>query len=204
MRLPRPRARLLLELLAVAVGCGLLWRLEVELRGWAGTSWAWYWHHAVPLGATAVLAWVGRSDLAPRGWRRLGFLLCAAGVAAISLLFIAVVLTLVHATGPSSMLLPRLSTGAVTTLALMALLLPPAAAFAVARLWGVPLPGWTLFASLLAAALAPSASMQALALLVPRYAGDELHAIKTGCAVPFAVLAIGLPWALTPRRPAWG
>lgn len=48
------------SLLGIAVIAGIVWRLEVEWRGWAGLLWVGYFHLAVPVGVGLFLAWVAR------------------------------------------------------------------------------------------------------------------------------------------------
>jgi len=50
----RPAYSLLITALLIA----LIWRIEIELRGWDGLGWIGYTHVAIPLGGMMVMGWV--------------------------------------------------------------------------------------------------------------------------------------------------
>jgi hypothetical protein len=50
----RPAHTLLITALLIA----LVWRIEIELRGWAGLGWIGYSHVAIPLGGLLFMGWV--------------------------------------------------------------------------------------------------------------------------------------------------
>lgn len=87
------------------------------------------------------------------------------------------------------------STSAMTTILAIAFLGVPTGAFVVGRVLGAsPSVAALPVSVVLFAAMIPLGEML-LGLLDP-WRADGIHAVKTGAAIPFAVLAIGLPWAL--------
>lgn len=191
--------RRLAQLLALAVGCGVLWRAEVEYRGWEGLTWLTYEHLAVPIGAAAFLLWVARSDAAPRGRRRVAFLVVAAGYAALALGLVEWALAVLFVTGPMAFPLLGASPWHVFGPVVVAVLGVPTGAFLVARAFGARLPWRGLPVSLALAVAAGPAGLVVLQVLEPDHA-DDIHVVKTGAAIPFVVLALGVPWVLAGAR----
>ncbi len=190
----------LVELVALSLFCGLLWRAEVEYRGWEGLIWLMYFHASVPIGAALFLAWVARSDAAPRGRRRVALLVVAGGYAALALGFVATTLGVLFTTGPSALPLLGAHPGWIFALAALAIVGVPTGAFLVGRLLGARLPWRALPLSVALAAASGPAGLAILRVLEPGHA-DAIHVVKTGAAVPFVVLALGAPWVLSLRKP---
>ncbi|PCJ63926.1 MAG: hypothetical protein COA58_14950 [Bacteroidetes bacterium] len=45
------------KLIALALVCGLLWRIELEYHGWAALGWISYFHNAIPVGFVLFMVW---------------------------------------------------------------------------------------------------------------------------------------------------
>lgn len=58
----RPPSQPMLSLSCLAVLIALVWRAEIELRGWDGLFWIDYWHVAIPLGGLMWLGWIARMN----------------------------------------------------------------------------------------------------------------------------------------------
>ncbi len=188
--------RALAQLAVLCLLGGVLWRVEVEYHGWEGLIWLSYFHWAIPVGVAAFVCWIAFSALAPAGARRVLFILVAAAYAAWSLPLLAMTLNIAFTIGPEWVLLVGVSPwGDYLRPALYAIVAIPAGAFLLARLLGARLPWRMLPVSVVLAALAGPAAIAALAIIDPNHA-DDIHAVKTGAAVPFVLFALGIPWTV--------
>ncbi|MCB9677170.1 MAG: hypothetical protein H6737_18780 [Alphaproteobacteria bacterium] len=180
----------LVELVALAALLGVVWRGEVEWHGWDGLRWVGYFHWAVPVGGIAFLAWLASTPVVRAVGRRWGLLGIALPHAVLSI-------WLTHECLFG--MFNRFAVGAPFFL----LVLFANAFFAPVVAWGVgrvlhhPLPAWSLLASVTLSVGTPFLAYAALGVIDPLHA-DAIHAVKTGMAVPFVVLAFGLPWAVAP------
>ena len=77
----------------------------------------------------------------------------------------------------------------------------PVGAFLLGRATGAPLRLWTLPPSIALFLAALPLGMWVLPFVEPDHTGIE-HAVKTGAAVPFAVLGMGIPWLTRRQQPA--
>ena len=60
-----------LSLLIVSVFIAIVWRVEIELRGWDGLNWAGYHHIAVPLGGLIFAVWMWSQPVEESSRRKL-------------------------------------------------------------------------------------------------------------------------------------
>jgi len=183
--------RHLVELVLLSFVLAGLWRAEVELHGWEGLIWIRYPHLAVPVGAALFLAWVAQTRIVRSTGRRWGLFGLAVPYAGVTLLAYAECLR--FALGRH--FLPSVEAiYAAMGVALCIMATWPLMAFALGRLtrhrlsWALLLPS-----TLLVWAHWPIGTW---------WAGDELHAVKTGAAIVPMVIGMGLPWTTRPPRAA--
>jgi hypothetical protein len=191
--------RSLVQLAALSIALAVVWRAEVELHGWDGLIWISYFHWAVPVGVVAFLAWVATSANAPSGRRRWVLLALGCVYAAVVLNWESVVLTTVFYSGAFDIIAGTSSIVWIEAMVLASVFGVPLGAFVLARLCGATLPWWSLVLSLCLSAAAGPAAVWLLRVVDPAHA-DDIHAVKTGAAVPFVVFALGVPWAARPIR----
>ena len=181
------------SLLAIAVGSGVLWRWELDARGWDGLTWLTYFHWAIPVSVAVFVGW--SAVVAPvQGPARRIVLAVLLLVAAPPLyVWTGLTVSLVFASGPSAFALilfdealGRFSVG----LALVPVVpvTVAVAAFAV----GVPRIGWRLLVSEALWWAAPVAALVVLRGFPDRGSCDLIHTIKTGWVAPFLVVALGV------------
>lgn len=196
----RTPPRSLLSLFGVAMLIALVWRAEVELRGWDGLDWIGYWHVAIPVGGLMWLGWIARMM---RGHRQFNEILGFAASWGIIAGFVLDTAARVYFS-PWHALEFQMLTDAVTTMK------------TGRDTWmGLALAGWFLAIILLYGGFrfyfrfpwwvwpvglglwSGSWMLGSLVLqLVPdRGHTDLIHALKTGWMIPFCVIAVGLPVA---------
>ena len=176
-----------LSLAGMAIGAGLLWRLEIERHGWAGLTWISYDHWAVPIGVALFILWaVHFSGIAPVA-RRLKFVLVLSGSGVVLGTLAGAALWNYFVVGP------------------MALFSTPLFGRLVYVLYpGIPLVLWVIgwgfgmrisivrgLASLFVFLSSYPIALLALRLIRPGEA-DAIHTIKTGYIVPLLVVGLGI------------
>ena len=180
-------------LLITAFLVALIWRIELELRGWDGLGWISYTHLAIPVGGLLFLGWiwlVSRSD--ERATKIIGLFAIWGAVAWLVLDFAA---SAYFVGGPTAIAyMMRLGdlfdhihwlAPAIWGAAILALYVgyrslfrfPPVVWLAGFSLW---MASWHL--GLIVITIAPE-----------RGHHDLIHSLKTGWMIPFCVLAVGLP-----------
>jgi hypothetical protein len=70
MRLAHTRRNFSL-LVGVAILNTIIWRVEVELRGWEGLKWISYYHLAIPIGVGVFATWLALCSNLPSLRKRL-------------------------------------------------------------------------------------------------------------------------------------
>jgi len=180
-------------LLSLAIFSGLLWRIEIEIRGWNGIAWVSYDHWAIPAGAAFYLCWVGIfAPVEQRGqrWLLLGLLLILGGIAgavlgiAMPLFFVALSASESQTVAPpvvSLLLFPS------------AWLLIPVVLNFVGRVF-VRTPRGRFLASTLLFLLAWPIAWTLLQAIPQPGPPDALHALKTGFVIPILFTARGIPF----------
>ncbi len=180
-------------LLIAAFLIALLWRLEVELRGWDGLTWLGYFHISIPLGGLLFLGWirfVTRSD--ERSTKIVGFVTIWGLIVSFVLDYAASV----YFVGGAAAMGYVMTLGALfdyvhwlspmvwgaSILALYAgyrcfFRFSPAVWIIGFVLW---LASWHL-------------GLIVVSILPERGYHDLIHALKTGWLIPFCVIAVGLP-----------
>lgn len=184
-----------ISLLVFALISGLLWRLEVEYRGWAGLGWLRYFHFAIPLGFGLFILWGNALLPVPskeRLWLNIGVLVY--GIMLYRLLNTC--LTYTFAQGRADyMLILQTPDWALTPLryAVFALIpLIPIGAYAILRVFKLNIRFRYLLMSVLLMVLAAPISVLILELIHHKGGQDYIHAIKSGIVVPWCFLAVGL------------
>ncbi len=193
---PKQISKRLITLLAVAFGVFVIWRVEVEIRGWNGLEWIRYFHVAIPFGLALFLGWLrfwglpvtpskNKILLATSGWLILGGLVLEHFV------------TLFFITGPNAMMF----------------LLVYGETFFNYRVWHCPLV-WVLFPMGLYLTLSRYLILERWSILVgvliwffswhlgllmitvlpEKGSSDLIHSLKTGWMIPFCVFGLGFPF----------
>lgn len=172
-----------LSLLAVALVSTLAWRRELYAHGWAGLDWVRYFHWAIPLGVALWIAWAVAAARVPSRRRR----------AALALALVAASAPMYFSVGIAANGVFHRFGGGIDALTTALWLLPPLMVIALGAAVGARTT-WRLRA----ASLALWAGALPLGVLwlwgtAPEFA-DTLHAIKTGAAVPWLMISLGLPF----------
>lgn len=167
-------------LIAIALGSGALWRLEVNARDWSGLTWASYFHWAIPAAVSAFLLWALCVSRVPsRGYKiafAVMFMLSSVPLYWWSLL----ILRGAFAFGSNNHWLVWSGFTAVPV------------ALAVMAYFSKLESTWTRrFASIVLWVAAMPLALAWLKLIRSPYA-DEIHTIKTGTIVPLLVFALGM------------
>jgi hypothetical protein len=189
MRLAHTRRNFSL-LVGVAILNTIIWRVEVELRGWEGLKWISYYHLAIPIGVGFFATWLALCSNLPSLKKRLSLtgLFLLAFVPLYEVLKISAALYFI--TGPSAMwLLPF----PIISFSIF-LIYPGLLMFfwMLAKKFGLHLDrrtcltsaGFYLGAWPLAMILGPLTG-------VP---GDAIHTIKSGNLFLFMTIGVGIPF----------
>lgn len=172
-----------LSLLAVALVSTLAWRRELYAHGWAGLDWIGYFHRAIPLGVALWIAWAVAASRVASHRRRA--VLAVALVAASAPMYFSVGLA-------ANGVFQRFG-GGINAFTAALWLLPPLVVIALGAAVGARTTWALRAASLLLWAGALPLGVLWLWGTAPEFA-DTLHAIKTGAAIPWLVIALGLPF----------
>jgi hypothetical protein len=190
-------------LLFVAVASGLLWRVEVEIRGWTGLVWLSYFHMAIPIGSGLFLAWL-HSFLPIEAHARLRATAIAVVFAAGAYVLLEASLSYYFVTGPVSVLyfapFPEpfwrpLRYSAVAVLAAI-----PGIGALLMRSVGLRIPALAVVTSSCSLLVAVPLSVACLAVLPGSIPADHIHALKSGMLIPFWVLGFGGMFVYARRR----
>lgn len=177
-----------LSLVAVALLSTFAWRYELYAHGWAGLDWIGYFHRAIPLGVALWIAWAVAAAHVPSRLRRVA--LAVALVAASAPMYFSVGLAangVFHRFG-----------GGIDAFTTALWLLPPFVVIALGAAVGARTTWVLRTASLALWAGALPLGVLWLRVTAPEFA-DALHAIKTGAAIPWLVVALGLPFLARAR-----
>jgi hypothetical protein len=193
MRLPLALSSL--AVLAVVAGIG--WRLEVELHGWAGLGWLDYFHWAVPASVALFIGWVSAvAPIRPGRLRRALVIKLVVAAAILGPLFVLSLRISLAAGSRATVLLayPSWVVGLLRTSILVVAPVVPITMCSLARRLDAP-------PSLLRCAGSIALFLGAVPLALPLLEMfgqpghvDVVHAIKSGFAVPWMVIALGLPF----------
>ncbi|MBL8603446.1 MAG: hypothetical protein JNK72_16090 [Myxococcales bacterium] len=171
------------SLLALACAATVAWRVELYHHGWPGLAWTAYFHRAIALGVAGYLVWLGVALRA-----RVGVMLAVVvGLGLLAAPLYAVM------RGGLVMAFGRFPLG-LHPWVLGCWFLPWATVLCAARLAGLRphtarvVGSWLLWAGALPLGTAW------LMLTAPAFA-DAVHAVKTGAAIPFLIVSLGLPFA---------
>ena len=170
------------SLLGIAVIAGVVWRLEVEWRGWAGLVWVGHFHLAVPVAVGLFLAWVARWVDAASGRHRVAIVGALSAYALVAVP--ATKLSLEMAYGRWAM------ASWAEWLTLWWWLLAPttmAGLLVVCR----AAPGWRRWAVSQAGFVLALPVATAFLAWFPQHGHNMLHTIKSGLLMPLLVMALG-------------
>jgi len=186
-------------LVVLAILSAVIWRLEIEWRGWEGSGWISYDHLAIPFGALLYLAWVAAFAPIARPVARLVVVvvLLLLGLVAWGVLGVALPAFFATLAGLAD---PSLATGTVALLLFpISWILIPVGTNFLGRICAGTSRGRFLASTALFLIAWPLASL--LLLVVPQPGpGDAIHALKTGFLIPFVFVALGIPF-LPHREP---
>lgn len=182
----------LASLLAVALLCGVVWRVELEWRwGWATLEWAWQYYWAFLVGAACFTSWA-ISVAQPLKQLRFGFAMMA--MFALTLEVFWTLLQLLFARRllpPSNNLRQAIWFTACLTPFLWAAV--PLVFGWICRWHGIRIHfGLHMLSSILFVASWPF-TVWLLDIVDHRGGGDLIHALKSGLVIPFLVLSLGFP-----------
>lgn len=183
------------SLIATALLCGLLWRGEVEYRGWAGLLWLTYFHSAIPAGFALFLLWA--NQCIDMEWRKKVFFnLVAVFYGVCSYFAFALSLGYAFAGGSSTMLAtfhaPAWLQPALYGSSFLLMLLLPVGTHLIVRVFQKKVPLHFLFFAIIGMLLSVPLSIVLLQLLHHKGGHDTIHAIKSGMLIPFWVFSLGL------------
>ncbi len=191
-----------ISLIIIAILSAIIWRIELEMHGWAGLIWIRYFHWAVPFSILLFIVWaIYWSAITPH-LRRMKFGLCLVAGAPILYLITVVGLTSLFLGGPSGFVMWA-SRGPILGFILM---------FSIFIIWPlIPVINWgilkkfrpdlslrTLLFSVSSFLLAIPLGLWTLSLLhnytYQKGGIDFIHTVKSGAIIPWLVIALGLPY----------
>lgn len=189
-----------ITLVAISILIALLWRLEVEIRGWDGLNWLDYFHLAIPIGGLLFLGWICLVARSSPLLSRIVGVAAAWGVAASFVL--AFVASAYFVGGPSaisfSMMLGPVFDHIhwVAPFIWLASLLILYSGYRL--IFRFPSSMWIIGALLWVCSW--HIGLLAITALPERGHDDLIHSLKTGWMIPFCVIAAGLPVLYTSQK----
>jgi hypothetical protein len=186
----------------MAILITLVWRTEVELRGWDGLKWISYYHWAIPIGVLLFATWLTFFSNLPTLHKRLQLagLFLLAFIPLYEILRIS--LSLFFVTGPSAfMVTSQIGLELFSILRLSIYLIYPGILglfWLVAQKFGLILNQRIYLAS---ASFYLGAWLLAMAMSVlTGVPTDAIHTIKSGNLFLFMTIGLGIPF-LAPYQP---
>lgn len=183
------------SLLATALLCGILWRVEVEYHGWAGLIWLSYFHCAIPVGFALFLLWANQLiDMGQK--RRAAFNLVAVLYGVFAYFGLQTSLVYTFASGMYGLVL-----GMHTSewqlyffryLPFVILPFLPIGAYLILTAFGKKTAFRYLIAATIGMMISLLLSTAILQVIDHRGGHDYVHIVKSGIIIPFGVLSIGL------------
>ncbi len=197
-------------LVALALGAGAGWRMELELRGgWAGLAWLGYFHWAVPVFVGGFVLW---SAVFGEVERRTALLVTLVGFSIGAYLLCVVALGLFFATGPSAAIaslqlgmgnieigLRRFEVAHWAILVIWPLI--PIAFCHLLRRFGTPITPFRAMCSSTFFVLSWPVAVFVRGFFERSGSSDLIHALKSGFVVPFLVVSLGIPLLRFPAFP---
>jgi hypothetical protein len=195
--LTKSQKKYLFSLIILAIICGVLWRAEVEYRGWAALTWISYFHYAVPAGFILFLLWANSTKSVSIQKR---ILINLVSIPFLFIVHIAFKTTLNHMfmSGPSMFLMTIISRTSELELFFIQysvvplLFLIPWGTYLILRIFKLHPELKYLRWSVAGMFLSIPASL--LILKVTNHLGgpNVIHSIKSGIIIPFIVISFGL------------
>jgi len=189
-----------MTLVAISILIALIWRLEVEFRGWDGLTWLGYFHLAIPIGGLLFLGWICLAARSSPLLSRIVAVVAVWGVATSFVLDYAASAYFVggpSAIGFSMMLGPVFDhIHWVAPLIWLASLLVLYSGYR--RIFRFPSSTWIIGTILWVCSW--HIGLLAITVLPERGYEDLIHSLKTGWMIPFCVIAVGLPVLYTPQK----
>ena len=183
-------------LAAIGIISALLWRVEIELHGWAGLNWIGYFYWVIPIGITLFLGWLFMFTPSLNKIKRGILTLITAIVSIIWFLVIQFALVYHFNPGPSAFA-QLLITGerlyqVYKDLIYVLIPLTPLLFAMLLFTFGLKSKLSQLALAVLVYILACPVSVGILALLHHEGGADALHTIKSGIIIPFLVFGLGV------------
>lgn len=185
----------IVSLIATAVLCGLLWRIEVEYRGWAGLLWLSYFHYAIPAGFALFLLWANHC-IDMKWQQRVFFNLTAAWYGAGVYLALALSLSCTFASGPAALVTLWHKqvwwSYLCASSSFLVMLFLPVGAYLILTAFRKKVRSHFLVFGIAGMLLSVPLSIVLLFLFQHKGGHDTIHAIKSGILIPFWVFSLGL------------
>ncbi len=183
-------------LTAIGIISALLWRVEIELHGWAGLDWIGYFHWAIPIGIALFLGWLFMFTPSLSNVKRGALVLATAIISIVWFLVIQFVLVY-HFNQGSSAFAQLMTTGEklyqiYKDLIYVVIPLTPLLFAAFLFAFGLKSKLSQLALAILIYILACPVSVEILALLHHKGGADALHTIKSGVIIPFLMFGLGV------------
>lgn len=200
IRARRPPPLPMISLGGLAVLIALLWRAEVELRGWEGLFWIEYWHMAIPLGGLMWLGWIARMN---RAHRQMTEILGVAAIWGILNFFVLDTAARMYFSPWHALEFEMLTDAVISmktdrgtwkALALAGWFLTIIPLYGWFRFF-FRFPGWVWPVGICLWSGSWLLGSLVLHMVPDRGHTDLIHALKTGWVIPFCVIAAGLPVA---------
>ena len=189
-------------LVIAALVIALIWRIEVEVRGWHGLTWVSYFHLAIPIGAAIFLGWTWMASGSNKRSLKIVYIAGIWGIIAYHVLAYAAVAY--FAGGPSAAAF-LMTFGPIfyhihwlSPLVWAASILPLYVGYHY--FFRFPIGIWFAGPALWSASW--FLGLIVISIIPERGHPDLIHALKTGWMIPFCVIAVGLPiLVMKPKNP---
>ena len=176
----------LLSLIGVALFCGILWRLELEYRGWEGLRWLSYYQLSPLIGLGLFMLWANYfvdCTREQRIWINLATIFYC-GCLYVELSFLSVF--------PFMRSIDWLNI-ALACLFYISIPVIPIGGHLILKSFKKKVSNQYLLLSILGMSISPFIVMILLELMGHKGGSDFIHAIKSGFLIPFWVFFLGLP-----------
>ena len=177
----------------LGIGCGMLWRLELEWHGWKGLNWLYYFHYSIPVVFLCCIVWVNvLTEFSSFGKR-------------VALNSIAVLLSIaIYISVKTSIVYYFTSWGIFAEIStpfwklnflrfsVFLMLLWPLLLFILLKILKLDKGKQSLFWSMIVMLFSVPVSIFVLQILNHKGQSDFIHTIKSGVLLPFLVFSVGV------------
>lgn len=183
-------------LVIISLLAAIVWRVELELHGWAGLDWISYFHWAIPVGTVMFIGWLTFVVPIPSIIKRVAFMLTTAAAGVVWFLVVEFALYY-HFNGGPSAFVQLLSVGEVSYRIYMNLIyavvpLTPLLFAGLLLIFGVRTKSTRLLWAVLTYLMACPISIGILSVLHHQGGADAIHTIKSGVIIPFLIMGLGI------------